>query len=94
MTQEKVNDARKSHLKDELDYKRASNYAAVLDIEERTKINAHRDRGILIQWIDKLERDRAELIAKYENKISQLEIEIEETSAPKFNTCAVCSGML
>lgn len=85
MSQEKVNEARQKHLKDELDYKRATNYAQVQDIEERTKLDAHKHRGILLGWVDELEKDRAKLITKYENKITELEILIEELASPRFN---------
>ena len=84
MSQDKINEVRSVHLKDELDYERASNYAEVMSIEERTSIDAHRHRGILLSWVDKLEEDRARLIGEYENKISALEYEIEELTSPKF----------
>lgn len=85
MSQDKVNEVRKKHLKDELDYKRAANYAEVLSIEERTKIDAHRHREVLLGWVDKLEKDRAKLITKYENKITELEVLIEELTSPTFS---------
>jgi len=89
MSQDTINEVRSAHLKDELDYQRASNYAEVLTIEERTCMDAHRHRGILLSWIDKLEEDRAKLIGEYQNKISALEYEIEVISSPTFHESQV-----
>lgn len=47
--------------------------------------NLTRDKNVLLEWVDKAEKDRKALIDKYEKIITNLELRIEELEAPQFS---------
>jgi hypothetical protein len=52
--------------------------------QDKTYEDLSRDRTVLIDYLEIAEKDKARLISKYEGIISNLELQVEELSAPRF----------
>jgi hypothetical protein len=52
--------------------------------QDKTYEEVSRDRTVLIDYLEVAEKDKARLISKYEGIISNLELQVEELSAPRF----------